>query len=137
MAQTWTLEAFARILEQRLDELMRGQIRLQDLPPAVSAWFYAGEAYGRAERQPEIDQLEREVQRLHYLAFYSQSERREQLLARLDHGLATANEATWDRLEHDLAVMAGRQLHIDSIRTGPAPDGNGVTSDHSTGRKAA
>lgn len=137
MAQTWTLEAFARNLEQRLDELMRGQIRLQDLPPAVSAWFYAGEAYGRASRQSEIDALERETNRLHFLAFHTPGERRERLLARIDEGLATADEETWDRLEHDLQQMAGQQLHTNSIRTGPAPDGNGVTSDHRTQREAA
>lgn len=124
-------------LESWLDQLLQGQLSIGELPLAVEAWLHVGHALGRESRQHEIDQLEREVQRLHYLAFMTPGERREQLLARLDQGLATADEATWDRLEHDLQQMAGRQLHIDSIRTGLAPDGNGVTSDHSTGRKAA
>lgn len=116
-------DAAERTLNTWLDEVMKGQLPIAELPLCVSAWLHAGEAYGRATRQHEIDALEREVQRLHYLAFTTPSERREQLLARLDQGLATADEATWDRLDHDLAVMAGQQPNNDSqtlIRAAPA-----------------
>lgn len=130
-------DAAERTLNTWLDEVMKGQLPIAELPLCVSAWLHAGEAYGRAARQHEIDELESEVQRLHYLAFHTPSERREQLLARLDHGLATATEETWQQLEHDLQQIAGQQLNTHSIRTGHEPDGNGVTSDHKPRREAA
>lgn len=124
-------------LDHWLDQFMRGVLHYGELPSAVEAYLHVGYAHGRQSRQPEIDALEREVNRLHFLAFHTPGERRERLLARIDEGLATADEATWDRLEHDLQQMAGQQLHTNSIRTGPAPDENGVTSDHRTQREAA
>lgn len=137
MARKTVSDAAERALNTWLDEVMKGQLPIAELPLCVSAWLHAGEAYGRASRQHEIDELEREVNRLHYLAFTTPNERRERLLSRLDQGLTTADEATWDRLEHDLAAMAGRQLNIHSIRTSQVPDGNGVTSDHKPRREAA
>lgn len=120
MARRRISDTATATLDHWLDQFMRGVLHYGELPSAVEAYLHVGHALGRESRQHEIDQLEREVNRLHVLAFYSPSERREQLLARLDQGLATADEATWDRLEHDLAAMAGQQQNTD-LALDPAP----------------
>lgn len=122
MARRRISDTATATLESWLDQLLQGQLSIGELPLAVEAWLHVGHALGRESRQHEIDQLEREVQRLHYLAFMTPGERREQLLARLDHGLATATEEQWQQLEADLAAMAGRQPNNDSqtlIRAAP------------------
>ncbi len=125
-------EAAERTLNAWLNGLMQGEVLIQDLPLAVSAWFHAGEACGRASRQTEIDDFEREVQRLGYLAFHTPGERRDMLLARLNHGLTTASPEQWDQLEADLHEMAGTQLNSDtskhSARTSNAL-ADGVTNE--------
>lgn len=91
---------------------MQGTIPVWALPPSVAQFVYYGEAIGRASRQPEIDALEAETNRLHALAFETDAQRRERILRRLDRGLAIADEATWDRLEQDLQQMrAAAQLN--------------------------
>jgi len=138
MAQSWTLDEFVQVLDQRLDELMRGEVLLQDLPLALQAWFHAGEIYGREARQPEIDRLERDANLWYYRANTSPQERQAHIEQRLSQALETAPEHVWDQLEADLAVMAGRQVNIDdSVRTGNKPDGNGAHHDDRSTRKAA
>ena len=124
----WTVSGHAeRTLDAWLDGLQRGQIRLQDLPPSVSAFFYAGEAYGRASRQPEIDTLTHQLDAYWARAFLTHDERRERILQRLDKGLQGADEATWERIEHELAQtvarrsaeatnLAAEETHIDPTR---------------------
>ena len=100
----WTLSDQAeRTLDAWLDGLQRGQIRLQDLPPSVAAFIHAGEAYGRASRQPEIDRLNHLLDAYWARAFLTNDERRERILQRLDRGLQEADEATWARIEQELA----------------------------------
>ena len=84
----WTLSDQAeRTLDAWLDGLQRGQIRLQDLPPSVAAFIHAGEAYGRASRQPEIDALNHQLDLL-YLAAFNPKDRAEVLQRRLDKHFA-------------------------------------------------
>lgn len=141
MARRRISDTATATLDAWLDQFMRGVLHYGELPSAVEAYLHVGYAHGRESRQPEIDALEREVNRLHFLAFHTPSERRERLLARLDEGLATASEETWQQLEHDLAVMAGQQPNNDSqtlIRAAPAAgkvDHDNIPSER--GRRAA
>lgn len=87
MARAWTFDEFVQSLEQRLDALQRGQVLIQDLPSAVSAWYFAGEAAGRASRQSEIDQLVRAYEQkldMAYMWAFTPKERREEYQRRLD-----------------------------------------------------
>lgn len=115
-----------------LEALMNREIELWGLPPSVAAFYHAGFAEGRASRQHEIDALEREVQRLHYLAFMPANERRTMLLDRLNNGLATANEEQWQQLEKDLHQAAGKTL--DTGKPGIEVDHDGRSTRE---RKAA
>lgn len=103
MARFSIPDELARSLEARLEQLQRGEIHLQDLPFAVSAWFHAGEAAGRQDQQPEIDRLNHQLDGLWARAYLTNDQRRERILQRLDKGLQEADEATWDRIEQDLA----------------------------------
>lgn len=95
MVQRWTFEQFSQTLDQRLDELMKGQVLLQDLPLAVAAWFYAGEAYGRADRQLEIDLLEHEANILWMQAF-TPKERHAEYQRRLDEHFRLEEQRFFD-----------------------------------------
>ncbi|GEM_PF-6268769 len=129
--QTWTSSAFYRALEARLDGLMRGQVLLQDLPPAVAAWFYAGEAYGRRSRQPEITRLEREVNLLHYW-LTPERERKAWIEQRLQARITEMTEDDLDRVEallHDIAADTQIPTHQHSLRSGHTPPESGVRDD--------
>lgn len=106
MARWKVSEQAERALEAWLDRLQRGQIQIQDLPPSVAAYLHAGEAYGRAARQPEIDHLNHQLDVYWARAFLTNDERRERILQRLDRGLQEADEATWERIEQQLAAAS-------------------------------
>ena len=112
----WTLSDQAeRTLDAWLDGLQRGQIRLQDLPPSVAAFIHAGEAYGRASRQPEIDLLNHLLDAYWARAFLTNDERRERILQRLERGLQEADEAAWARIEKELATVVADAPSITDI----------------------
>lgn len=130
----WTVSDQAeRTLDAWLDGLQRGQIRFLDLPPSVAAFIHAGEAYGRAAGQPEIDRLNHQLDAYWARAFLTHDERRERILQHLDRGLQEADETTWERIEHELAQanaqrsaeatnVAAEEQQIDPARrTGTQP----------------
>ena len=86
----------------------------------------AGEAYGHAARQPEIDQLERDCNRYYNLAFTTDQQRRDAIERRLSQALEAAPEDVWDRLEADLAEMAGRQVNTNPNRNSGQLSRNGA-----------
>lgn len=109
MARFLIPDELAQSLETRLDQLQRGEIQLQDLPFAVSAWFHAGEAAGRQDRQPEVDRLNHQLDVYWARAFLTNDQRRERILQRLHNGLQEADEATWDRIEQQLSQAIARR----------------------------
>lgn len=111
MARRPVSEAADHTLELWLHEVMTGQLSLAELPLSVSAWFFAGEAYGRASRQQEVEDLERQVNRFHNLAFETDKDRRDRIEERLSQALEMSTEEQWDQLEEDLATMAGRRIN--------------------------
>lgn len=104
MARATVSDAAERTLAAWLTGLMEGKIRIQDLPLCVSAWFHAGEAYGRASRQPEIDRLEHEANSL-YMRAYTPKERHEEYQRRLDEHFRLEDQRFFDALteqsQHD------------------------------------
>lgn len=103
---------------------MKGQLRLQELPLCVSAWFFAGETYGRESRQSEIDQLEQRIRLLEhqldtaYLQAYSPADRREIYQQRLDEHFRQRDAEFFQE---------PAQLNtLHSLRGGTTPPENGV-----------
>ena len=143
MARARVSDAAERTLDAWLTGLMEGKIRIQDLPLCVSAWFHAGEAYGRASRDLEVQQLERDVNRWYYLAITTPTQRRDHIERRLSQALEHATVEQWDQLDQDLAVMAGQPINnVHSIRADPASAETGVNDGSSAaperrGRPAA
>lgn len=133
-------EVTENALEQWAVALAAGEIQLWELPPSVSQLYLFGHVDGAKSRQSEIDQLEHLLDIYWARAYLSKDEQRERLLKRLDVGLQLADAATWDRIERDLALMAGeRQLNTDnSFEAGaPAVGGNCDSSTQNRGKRAA
>ena len=117
-------------LELWLTQLQEGQIQFADLPLSVSAWYFLGLADGRASRQLEVENLEREANRWYYLANTTPTQRRDHIERRLSQALEHATVEQWDQLDQALAAMAGQ--HKDSEMTEPAS----VDTESTHGNKA-
>ena len=103
-------EVAEKYLTGWLEAVMTGEIPLWRLPPSVAAFYHAGYAEGRTSRQQEISDLERELNRLHIIAFYPESERKQKLLDRLHNRLDEFSEEEWDRLETVIKNIAAQPL---------------------------
>lgn len=101
----------SRHLEAWLDDLMRGRLELYQLPSPVRAFYDLGLIDGRAAATGHLTEriayLEHENDQLYIRAFHQEGARREEILRRLDAGLAEASEEVWDQLEQDLREMRG------------------------------
>lgn len=75
----------SKYLATWLDQLLRGELELWQLPPALQQWHHAGfsEGYALNPDRQQIARLEHECDQL-YLAAFSPKDRREELLRRLD-----------------------------------------------------
>lgn len=85
----------ARHLEKWLDQLVRGDLRLGDLPLPVEAFFHAGWAEGMAHAAEQARQYEHRLD-MAYLAAYSPKDRRAEYLRRLDHHFAEQSARFFD-----------------------------------------
>lgn len=94
-----------RALDGWLEGLMQGTIPVWALPPSLARFYYLGETHGRAERQPEIDELERDLNRWYYRATTTPQQRRDDIERRLTVTLEAADEATWARIETTLRAI--------------------------------
>lgn len=134
MARATVSDAAERTLTAWLTGLMEGQVLLQDLPLCVSAWFHAGEAYGRASRQPEIDRLEHEANSL-YMRAYSPKDRHEEYQRRLDEHFRLEDQRFFDALtepKQHPAHPIGQPQNVSSIRAGQQPAETGVNDGSSS-----
>lgn len=74
----------ARHLEKWLDQLVRGDLRLGDLPLPVEAFFHAGWAEGMAHAAEQARQYEHKLDRA-YLWAFTDKDKRAEYQRRLDH----------------------------------------------------
>lgn len=75
-------------LELLADQLLHGEIGLQDLPPAVAAFYHLGATEPQLAAQARIRDLEYECDRL-YLAVAHPKQRALELQNRLNHRYVT------------------------------------------------
>lgn len=104
MSQLVISDIAARHLEAWLDQTMRGELVLWQLPPAVAAFYHAGWAERNAAALAEAREYEHQLDLL-YLAAYSPKERREEYQRRLDHHF----------LLEDAAFFAADVEHQDEL----------------------
>lgn len=99
-------EVAERHLDQWADAVLRGELQVWRLPFAVQQFISIGWTEAHALSRVEVARLEREVNRWYFLATTTEQQRNQQILDRLNQGLAEADAETWDRLEHDLRLAA-------------------------------
>jgi hypothetical protein len=75
-----------RHLETVLWRLVDGDLDLTDLAPALRAWWLVAYDQGRASRQPEVDRLSAECDRLHLIAYNTPEQVRDIYIKRMDEG---------------------------------------------------
>ncbi|MBL5973692.1 MAG: hypothetical protein D3X82_08000 [Candidatus Leucobacter sulfamidivorax] len=117
MARRQVSAGAERTLDAWLAGLMEGKIHIQDLPLCVAAWFHAGEAYGRAARQLEIDHANHQAD-LFYMQAMTPKERQQEYQRRLENHF---------QRENDL-------FFADPVDTGTPPDLEGAADGHTPER---
>lgn len=88
----WTVAAQ---LDAHLDRLMRGEVQLWELHPALAAWFIAGFDAGRASLASDIERARDEAARWYEIAHNPGRELSDVQQRRIDEAL----EAAWDARE--------------------------------------
>ncbi|AZZ52813.1 hypothetical protein [Rathayibacter festucae] len=87
-------------LHQALTDVLDGRLGLHQLTPALAGFWTIAYDQGRASRQPEIDRLQAEADRLYLRANNTPEKLREVVRLRLDEG-AARYWVEWLRGEHD------------------------------------
>lgn len=93
-AQITLSDPAERYLSKLADALVTGSVELWQLPPSLMALYAfaheAGVDTGKQSRQPEIDRLNAEADRLYLRAYHTPEQRKQIERQRVDEGLAAA-----------------------------------------------
>lgn len=102
-------EVAARHLDKWLDQLMRGVLRLGELPLPVEAFYHAGYLDGMAHAAAQARDYEHKLY-LAYIAAYSPKDRREEYQRRMDEYFAAESERFFTEPQHSGPALLERKV---------------------------